>query len=74
MNDKVVIKNKGVSLKHAHRDIVSFEKLRDMVLAHMNNQEIVGIKVPQMRFQQPRYTVTKRGSIGMIFRLQSMNF
>ncbi len=51
MNDKVVIKNKGVSLKHAHRDIVSFEKLRDMVLAHMNNQEIVGIKVPQMRFQ-----------------------
>jgi len=50
MNDKVMIKNKGVSIKHAHKDIVSFRNLKEMVLAHMNYEPVVPLYVPQMRF------------------------
>lgn len=50
MNDKTLIKNKGVSIKHAHSSLVNFYTVRKLVLDYLNGDTVVPLQVPQMRF------------------------
>ena len=44
------IKVKGISLKHGHRDIMNFEKMKAVILAQQDDNEALTIPVPQWGF------------------------
>jgi hypothetical protein len=57
-------KFKGVSVKHAHREILNLKSMEDMVAAHWRNEEMI-VKVPQfgIRFEKKGLTTYTTNSI-----------
>lgn len=45
-NGKEKTKFKGVSVKHAHKDVINLKTMEDMVAAHWRNEELI-VNVPQ---------------------------
>lgn len=50
MNDKTMIKMKGISLKYATRNLLNFDILEELVLDHLNKLKTRSIGIPQMNF------------------------
>lgn len=49
-NGKEMIKFKGVSVKHSHRDILNLSVMEEMVAAHWRGEEMI-VSIPQFGFQ-----------------------
>jgi hypothetical protein len=63
-NNKTLVKAKGLSLKHAHSDLVNFEVMESMAKKYLETGEIVTVSAPQQQFgfsfDQTRGMRTKR--------------